>query len=73
MSRRGIVRSVEKERFWRDVLRRHGKRGLSVREFCRTEGLKGSAFYFWKRTIAETDRERRRSGTPAKAGWPRFL
>ncbi len=67
MSRRGVFRSAEKERFWRDVLRRHGKSGLSVREFCRTEGLKESAFYFWKRTIAERDREKKSGGTPAQA------
>ena len=64
MIRRGVSRSVEKERFWRDVFHRHGESGLKVREFCRAEGLKESAFYFWKRTITERDREKR----PGKAG-----
>jgi hypothetical protein len=58
---------VEKERFWRDVLRNQGKSGLNVREFCRGEGLKESAFYFWKRTIAERDREKKGDGKSAKA------
>ncbi len=53
MSKRGYLRNEEKERYWRGVLRRHGKIGLSIREFCRGEDLKESAFYFWKRTIAE--------------------
>ncbi len=66
MSKRGYLRSEEKERYWRDVLRRHGKSGQKVREFCRTEGLKESAFYFWKRTVAERDREKR-GGKPARA------
>jgi hypothetical protein len=66
MSKRGYLRSTEKERFWREVLRRQGKSGRSVREFCRGEGLKESAFYFWKRTIAERDREKSSSGRKPK-------
>ena len=66
MSKRGFLRSGEKERFWRGVLRRHRKSGLSVREFCRGEDLKESAFYFWKRTIAERDREKTSAKRSAK-------
>ncbi len=67
MSKRGYLRSEEKERYWREVLGRHGKGGLSVRSFCRTEGLKESAFYFWKRTISERDGERKGRGKSVKA------
>jgi len=67
MSRRGIGRSAEKERFWRDVLRRQGKGSLNVREFCRGAGLKESAFYFWKRTIAERDREKKSEDRSTRA------
>ena len=61
MSQRAYLRNGEKERFWRDVLTRRSKTKLTVREFCRREGLRESAFYFWKRTIAERDQEAKRA------------
>ena len=57
----------EKERFWREVLRRQAASGVSVREVCRREALKESAFYFWKRTIAERDRQKQGLGRSPKA------
>jgi hypothetical protein len=36
-------------------LERQAKRGLTIRAFCRSEKLQESAFYFWRRTIAERD------------------
>jgi len=50
-------RSSEREAFWRDVFRRHDSSGLSVRGFCRREKLHESAFYFWRRAVAERDTE----------------
>lgn len=50
-----IQRNAEKERFWREALARHAKSGLSVRAFCGQERLAESAFYAWRRTIAERD------------------
>lgn len=46
-----------KERFWRRVLRRWRRSGLSVRRFCEQQGLSEPSFYAWRRTIAERDRE----------------
>lgn len=48
-------RSGEREAFWRDVVKRFGSSGLSVRAFCRREKLQESAFYFWRRTLADRD------------------
>ncbi|MDX1964952.1 MAG: hypothetical protein SFX18_17525 [Pirellulales bacterium] len=48
-------RDLEKEASWRGVLQRFTSSGLSVREFCRREHLTESAFYAWRRTIAERD------------------
>jgi hypothetical protein len=59
------VRDGTKERFWRDVLRRQAKSGLSVRAFCRREKLAESNFYAWRRTIAKRDAERS-SGGPTR-------
>jgi len=46
-------RDAGKERFWRDVLGRQAKSGLSVAAFCRREGLTQPSFYAWRRTIAK--------------------
>ena len=51
-------RSGEREAYWRDVLARFHASGLSVRAFCQSEKLAETAFYFWRRTLAERD------GTP---------
>lgn len=49
--------SPEKEAYWRKMLRRHQRSGLSVRQFCRGEGLSEAAFFSWRREIAKRDRE----------------
>jgi len=54
MSKRGYLRNGEKERLWRDVLRRHKAGGLSVRGSCREEDVKESAFYFGERSASHT-------------------
>lgn len=48
-------RSGEREAYWRDVVARFRTSGLSVRAFCRREKLQESAFYFWRRTLADRD------------------
>lgn len=60
-------RSLEREARWRDVLRRHGASGLSVRAFCRREKLHESAFYFWRRAVAERDAEAVNGAVATKA------
>jgi hypothetical protein len=50
-------RDLAKERRWRDRLKRHAASGLSVREFCGREELAESAFYAWRRIVAERDGE----------------
>lgn len=47
----------EKEEFWRFVLTQRIESGLSVRDFCRQEGLSEPSFYSWRRTIAGRDAE----------------
>jgi transposase-like protein len=67
--------SGEREVFWRDVVARFGTSGLSVRAFCRREKLHESAFYFWRRTLAERDPPEVRHGGTSKrtAVQPTFL
>jgi transposase-like protein len=48
-------RNSKREAFWRGVLKRHARCGLSVRAFCRREKLSEPSFYAWRRTIGERD------------------
>ena len=38
--------------YWEALFRRWREGGQSVRGFCRSEGLRESAFYFWRRRLA---------------------
>jgi hypothetical protein len=42
---------------WQTAIQRWRSSGQSVRAFCRQEGLKESAFFFWRRELALPDRE----------------
>ncbi len=42
----------ERQIYWEEVMRRWRESGQSVREFCRNEGVRESAFYFWRRELA---------------------
>ena len=48
-------RSAEKEAFWRNVLRRHQKSGLSIRDFCRRNGISEPSLYAWRKEIRKRD------------------
>ena len=58
-------RDSGRERFWRAAVARQAKSGRTVRAFCREEKLQESAFYFWRRTIAERDARRSLTAAPA--------
>lgn len=60
-------RDPERERFWRDALRRHRGSGLTVRAFCAREQLAETAFHAWRRILRERDAERRRDRPVAPA------
>jgi transposase-like protein len=55
MSQQGRERDVNKERFWRNAIRRWGRSGQTIRGFCREHGLSEAAFHSWRRTIARRD------------------
>jgi transposase len=58
MASHGRAPDRTRERMWRERVRRCRASGLSVREFCAAEGLHESAFYFWRRELAQRDRQR---------------
>jgi hypothetical protein len=39
MPQQGRERNANKERFWRDVIRRWGRSGQTIRGFCREQGV----------------------------------
>jgi hypothetical protein len=54
------------EQTWRQHLRRQQASGQTARAYCRDHDLAETAFHYWRRTIAERDREvRRPDPTPA--------
>jgi transposase-like protein len=66
MARRGRERDIGKERFWRDVIRRHKRSGQTITEFCHEHHLCESSFHAWRRTIAERDQQTKH--TPMRVG-----
>ena len=49
--------STECEQFWRHHLDQQRASRLSIRNYCYRHGLQDHSFYFWRRTIAERDRQ----------------
>jgi hypothetical protein len=53
----GKPRNPQKERFWRQMLKRWHSSGLTVQVFCRQCQLSQASFYAWRRTLAARDAE----------------
>ena len=52
MCRRG---DPQRRQQWQAAVWQWQKSGQSVRDYCRAQGLKDSAFYFWRRKLAGHD------------------
>ena len=61
MARRRGTGDRSKEAFWRGVVARQAGSGLSIREWCRRQGVNEPAFYWWRR---------RMNGQPSGATMP---
>ena len=57
---------TEQHQFWQMVLETFKSSGLSVRKFCKQEGMSGPAFYFWRKKLTETNE-------PKAANPPAFI
>jgi hypothetical protein len=62
----------KREAFWRRVLRRRAKSGMTVAEFCASEGLTEGALFHWQREIRRRDAERQGQDSDS-ADKPTFL
>jgi hypothetical protein len=64
-------RDPAKERYWRRLLGRWRRSGLTGRKFCAANGVSEPSFYGWKREIARRDQEvRDRPGATTAAALP---
>lgn len=74
----------EKDAKWREVMSAFSASGLSVREFCRRDGISEPSFYSWRRMLANRDaqeseskpaagRPSRQVGAPAGAPQTRAM
>lgn len=57
-----------KETFWRKCIARQRKSGLTIRAFCRQEGLSEPSMYGWRREIARRDASRSDGPSPQPRG-----
>ena len=53
MSSEGARRDPARERFWHEKIQGQAGSGLSVGAYCRRHRLRPSAFYYWRRVLAE--------------------
>ena len=76
-------RDPAKEKYWRRLLGRWRRSGLTGRDFCAANGVSEPSFYGWKREIARRDQEIRvhtgattpaaGSGAASAAALPAFV
>jgi transposase len=55
--RGGKRRDPAREKFWRRTIREQRLSGLSVRDFCRREGLKDWTFRWWRQEVIRRDQQ----------------
>jgi len=48
-------RDAAKERYWRNLIRRHDASGLGTRRFCDQVGVPQHRFHWWRRTLRRRD------------------
>lgn len=55
MKHKGPARDLRKEEYWRGIFRQHRRSGLTIRDFCRKQGLTEPLFYAWRREVKRRD------------------
>ena len=50
-------RDLRREQIWRRHLERQQSSGFTVRDYCRENALRETAFFFWKKEIAKRNGE----------------
>ena len=52
MAVKGSRRSQQREDHWRRIVTRQPSSGLSIRAWCKQQGVTEASFYAWRRTLA---------------------
>ncbi len=55
-------RDGKREKSWRRVLRRRAASGMTIADFCASEDLTSTAYYYWQREIRRRDEESQSPG-----------
>jgi hypothetical protein len=61
MSKKTKRRIGAREQFWRRVIGKRLRSGLTIRAFCDREGLTESAYHFWRRELLKRDGRKQRT------------
>jgi transposase-like protein len=70
MKKRNRRVDAQKQAYWQGVVRRWRESGQTVRGFCRAEGLRESAFFFWRRELARRNQPAEAVSRPAPKAPP---
>ena len=57
----------EQQQFWQMVMETFKSSGLSVRNFCKQEGLSEPTFYSWRKKLAKSDEPKKDKPKDAKS------
>lgn len=52
-----MKRNAQKEAYWRKVVKRQARSGLSVRSFCSEQDISEPSFYGWRKKLAQRGQE----------------
>ena len=52
-----VASDLEKEKRWREVVRKFRESGLSVRKYCQANNISESSLHWWRREIERRDAE----------------
>ena len=44
---------VEQQQFWQMVFDTHANTGLTIKQFCKNEGISEAAFYTWRKRLSQ--------------------
>ena len=57
-----MASGTSRESFWRRMICRQAKSGLSIRSWCRSNSLAEPTFYWWRKELPQRDAARGESG-----------
>ena len=58
-------KNLQKESYWRGMIRQQENSGLSIREFCNQQGISVTSMYGWRSELKKRDRTTSRDSTSA--------